>query len=146
MAPSWAAARIALWQKCSICWNRKTKLYRFGKKYSSVYLRISYKSKRLRELCEKRSVAEKAMGTACARKLMLRVQAIEAAARVTELVGGNPHPLKGDRHGQFALDLAGGWRLVFAPANEPCPKKPDGGIDWAQVTIVNVEYIGDYHD
>ena len=39
-----------------------------------------------------------------------------------------------------------GWRLTFVPAHNPCPATPDGGIDWAQVTIVTIEYIGDYHD
>lgn len=107
---------------------------------------IRYRSKKIRELCEKQAAAEKKLGAACARKLPLRLQQIEAAARVSELVSGNPHPLKGDRDGQFALDLAGGWRLVFAPANEPCPTRPDGGIDWVQVTIVSIEFIGDYHD
>jgi proteic killer suppression protein len=109
-------------------------------------LDIQYRSKKIRELCEKQAVAEKKLGAACARKLLLRLQQLEAAARVTELVAGNPHPLKGDRDGQFALDLAGGWRLVFSPANEPYPTRPDGGIDWSQVTIVSIEYIGDYHD
>lgn len=105
-----------------------------------------YRSKKIRELCEKQAAAERKLGAACARKLLLRLLQIEAAARVSELVAGNPHPLKGDRDGQFALDLAGGWRLVFAPANDPCPTRPDGGIDWTQVTIVSIEFIGDYHD
>lgn len=107
---------------------------------------IDYKSKKLRELCEKRAVAEKKLGTACARKLRSRLSDLEAASRVTDLVAGNPHPLEGDRAGQFALDLAGGWRLVFAPNQDPCPRHGDGSIDWSQVTIVLVEYIGDYHD
>lgn len=93
-----------------------------------------------------RGVAEKDLGLVCARKLRNRLSDLEAAQRVTELVAGNPHPLKGNRAGQFALDLAGGWRLVFAPAHDPCPTRPDGGIDWSHVTIVRIEYIGDYHD
>ena len=72
--------------------------------------------------------------------------ALEAATRVTDLVAGNPHPLKGDRLGQFALDLAGGWRLVFAPAHDPCPTRPDGSIEWSEITIISIEFIGDYHD
>jgi len=110
-------------------------------------LRIGYKNKKLQDLCEKSAVAHKKLGTDCARKLILRMQALEAAERVTDLVAGNPHPLKGDREGEFALDLAGGWRLTFVPAHDPCPiTTQDGGIDWAQVTIVTIEYIGDYHD
>jgi len=109
-------------------------------------LDIRYKDKKIRELCEKRSVAEKKLGTASASKLRIRLAALEAATRVSELAAGNPHPLKGHRSGQFALDLAGGWRLVFAPAHEPCPELEGGGIDWSQVTIICIEYIGDYHD
>ncbi|ADE13930.1 killer suppression protein HigA, putative [Nitrosococcus halophilus Nc 4] len=109
-------------------------------------MEILFGNKKVRELCEQRRIAEKKLGTQCARKLRARLSDLEAVSRVTELVAGNPHPLKGDRQGQFALDLAGGWRLVFSPANEPCPMKDDGGIDWAQVTIVCIEYIGDYHD
>lgn len=107
---------------------------------------IRFRDKKIRDLCEKRSVAEKKLGAAGARKLSLRLQQLEAASRVSDLVAGNPHPLKGDRNGQFALDLAGGWRLVFSPADTPCPIRTDGSIDWTQVTIVSIEYIGDYHD
>lgn len=109
-------------------------------------MEIRYKDKKIRELCEKKAVAEKKLGTASAHKLKVRLLALEAALRVTDLTAGNPHPLKGDRKGQFALDLAGGWRLVFAPANEPCPTRPDGSIEWSQVTIISIEFIGDYHD
>ncbi len=107
---------------------------------------IHFKDKKLRELCEKRAVAEKKLGAASARKLRTRLDDLEAATRVTDLTAGNPHPLKGDRHGQFALDLAGGWRLVFAPMHDPCPVKDDQSIDWSHVTIISIEYIGDYHD
>ena len=108
-------------------------------------MEIQYKDKKLKELCERQAVADKKLGAVCARKLRNRLSDLETVARVTELVAGNPHPLKGDRAGQFSLDLAGGWRLVFAPAHEPCPAHPGGGIDWSQVTIVCIEYIGDYH-
>lgn len=82
-------------------------------------MEVRYKDKKIRDLCEKQAVAEKKLGAASARKLKVRLVALEAAARVTDLVAGNPHPLKGDRLGEFALDLAGGWRLVFAPATIP---------------------------
>lgn len=109
-------------------------------------MEVRYRDKKIHELCEKQAVAEKKLGAACARKLKVRLMALEAAARVTDLVAGNPHPLKGDRLGQFALDLAGGWRLVFAPTHDPCPARPDGGIEWFEVTMISIEFIGDYHD
>lgn len=109
-------------------------------------MRLNFKDKKIRQLCEQQAAAEKKLGAACARKLKLRLLALEAAACVSELTAGNPHPLKGDRAGQFALDLAGGWRLVFAPDHDPCPTRPDGSIDWSRVTVICIEYIGDYHD
>lgn len=109
-------------------------------------MEIHFKDKKIRELCEKQTVAEKKLGAACARKLRARLSDLESASRVTDLVAGNPHPLKGDRASQFALDLAGGWRLVFAPDHDPCPTRRDGSLDWFQVNIVCIEYIGDYHD
>lgn len=109
-------------------------------------MEIRFRNRKLRELCERKNVAEKKLGAVCARKLRLRLQELEAAARVTDLSTGNPHPLKGDRAGHFALNLTGGWRLVFAPDNQPSPLNPDGSINWFHVTIICIEYIGDYHD
>ncbi|HAG79047.1 MAG: killer suppression protein HigA [Pseudomonas sp.] len=109
-------------------------------------MEVRYKDKKLREICEKKAAAEKKLGAASARKLKVRLLALEAATCVTDLVAGNPHPLKGDRLGHFALDLAGGWRLVFAPAHDPCPTRPDGSIEWSEITIISIEFIGDYHD
>lgn len=108
-------------------------------------MEIKFKDKHLQDLCNKRAVAVKNLGDVGARKLRTRLADIAAASRVSDLLAGNPHPLKGDRQGQFALDLAGGWRLVFAPANEPIPRRDDASIDWSAVTIVSIEYIGDYH-
>jgi proteic killer suppression protein len=65
---------------------------------------------------------------------------------VRELVAGRPHPLKGDRAGQLALDLAGGKRLVFEPIEDPIPQHQDGNIDWSKVTQVCIVFVGDYHD
>ena len=92
-------------------------------------MEIRFKDKQLQDLCNKRVVAVKKLGDIGARKLQTRLADIVAASRVTELITGSPHPLKGDRLGQFAVDLAGGWRLVFAPANEPIPRRDDASID-----------------
>ena len=109
-------------------------------------MKINYKDKNVRELCEKQAVAVKELGSLCARKLRSRLDDLDAAERISDLIAGNPHPLKGKRLGQLALDLTGGFRLVFKSANDPIPRYVDGGIDWTQVTIVCIEFIGDYHD
>lgn len=109
-------------------------------------MEIRFKDARLREICERQAVATRTLGDAVARKLRARLADLCAASTVADLTAGRPHQLKRDRAGQFALDLRGGVRLVFEPANDPVPRRKDHTIDWAAVTIVSIESIGDYHD
>jgi proteic killer suppression protein len=126
----------------------RLKFYQSGKIHElpGACMKIQFRDKKLRALCEQNAVSVKTLGANCARRLKLRLVALEAAACIAELAAGSPHPLKGERAGQFALDLTGGQRLVFGPAHDPCPARPDGGIDWSRVTSICIEYIGDYHD
>jgi proteic killer suppression protein len=57
------------------------------------------------------------------------------------------HQLKGKRAGQMAVKLDKGYRLVFEVADEPVPQKPDGGLDWSQVTAIRILKLAeDYHE
>jgi proteic killer suppression protein len=109
-------------------------------------LEIRFRDKKVRALCERQAAAMQKLGAAGARKLRARLDDLEHAHSVSELVAGSPHPLTGDRAGEYAVNLAGGWRLTFSPANDPVPRHADGGIDWRAVTIICIEFIGDYHD
>lgn len=101
----------------------------------------------MRQLCEQKAHAQQKLGKACARKLQTRLADMEAASSVSALPPvGRPHPLKGEWAGCFALDLAGGKRLVLEPDHDPVPEDVDGAIDWSAVTGIRIVYIGDYHD
>lgn len=108
-------------------------------------MKINFKDSKIRDLCLRGAVATKKLGDISARKLRTRLSELEAAGCVADLVTGRPHELTGDRAGEYAVDLAGGHRLVFRPDHDPCPTKEDGGINWNFVTIICIEYIGDYH-
>lgn len=57
------------------------------------------------------------------------------------------HELRGNRKGQLAVSLDAGCRMIFEPANNPIPRKEDGGLDWNRVTIIRIlELSEDYHD
>lgn len=109
-------------------------------------MEITFGDNKLQKLCEQQVVAQRHLGPACARKLRSRLADLVSAGSVRDLVAGRPHPLKGDRAGEFALDLEGAKRLVFKSANDPVPYKEDGSIDWANVAHVCIVFIGDYHD
>ena len=99
----------------------------------------------LAKLCNNARHADRKLGAMSARKLRSRLADIEAARNVAELVAGRPHPLKGNRVGDFSVRLHGGHRLVFRPDHDPPPKLEGGGIDWRSVTAVRIVQIGDYH-
>src|SRR6266446_3873509 len=109
-------------------------------------IEISFANTKLRNLCEQEKTAKKALGDLGAKKLKIRLADLRAASNVGELVTGRPHPLKGDRAGQLALDLQGADRLVIKVENDPIPKLQDGAVDWAQVNKVQVVFVGNYHD
>jgi toxin HigB-1 len=108
-------------------------------------MEITFSDRKLQNLCEQEDLAIQKLGKNCAKKLRNRLAMLAAAGCVTELVAGRPHPLKGDRVGEFAVDLEGGKRLVFKPDKDPIPLTEDGSIDWSQVTAVCIVFIGDYH-
>jgi proteic killer suppression protein len=110
-------------------------------------MEIDFKDKKLKALCEQEKLAQRKLGTQMAQKLKARLGDLDAASSVTALpVVGRPHPLMGDRSGQYALDLVQPKRLVFEPDHDPVPRLKDGGIDWSQVTRICIIWIGDYHD
>jgi len=87
-------------------------------------------------------------GVENARKIRQRLAELNAAATLAD-VGRLPpvrlHTLKGDRKGQFAVDVKHPFRLLFELAHDPVPLKHDGGVDMARITRVRVLSIEDYH-
>ena len=108
-------------------------------------MKITFKNKHLKDICESNKKACRELGKECAKKLMRRLADMNAASVVKELVAGSPHALKGDRQGQYSLRLQGGNRLVFEPNHINVPLTKDGSIDWWKVSKVRVIFIGDYH-
>ncbi len=109
-------------------------------------MNLDFASKDLREVCETEKIAKKKLGAPAAKKLKSRLADIVAVERVGDLKLGKPHPLTGDRLGQFSITLHGGIRLVFEPLMDDVPTTKDGSIAWPEVTGVNILFIGDYHD
>jgi proteic killer suppression protein len=107
---------------------------------------ILFGSEELERTCTDGSFARKRFGLAVAKYLARRLDALRAAPRLSDFVQGKPHLLKGDFAGCYGIWLDGGFRLVVRPANDPVPLLADGGIDRANVTIVSIEYVGNYHD
>lgn len=107
---------------------------------------ISFLNSGLKKLCEDQKHASRKLGSASAKKLRTRLRILKVAVKLGEIPIGRPHSLKGNRSGQFAVDLAGGCRLVFEPFDDPMPLNEDGSVEWREVSSIRIVFIGDYHD
>jgi proteic killer suppression protein len=108
-------------------------------------MQITYASKTIKRLCEEDKHQRKQLGENRAKRLRARIRELRAVENVKKLLYGNPHPLIGDRAGQFSVDLDGPMRLLFEPIDQPPPTLSSGGIDWQQVCSVCILEIEDTH-
>ena len=106
-----------------------------------------FASEKFEEECNSEKLLKKRYGVDRAKRLRKRLDDLRAAGNLEEMrnLPGRCHELKGDRAGQLALDLDHPYRLIFEPAHDPVPAKPDGGLDWTNVTAILVVGVEDYH-
>ncbi len=98
-------------------------------------MHVIYRTKKLKKVCEKRIEGVKKYGLEMGRIIPIRIDQIKAASSVLYLVQykiGRCHALKGDREGQYAMDLVHPYRLVFTQ-------------DDSDTVTVMIEKIEDYH-
>jgi len=108
---------------------------------------ILFKTEKLRNEYNDQPLMMQHYGKAGAKRLGQRLTDLRAAPNLEALKGfpGNYHELAGDRKGTLAVTVDGGKRLLFEVANDPIPTRDDGGLDWFQVTAVQILGIEDYH-
>ena len=109
---------------------------------------IIFQDKKLERIYSDQFLLIRKYGPKRAKLLRRRIDDIESVKNL-EALRGFPqtrcHELVGDRAGTLAVDLDHPYRLIFEPANEPIPRKPDGGLDWTAVTTVRILAVEDYH-
>lgn len=111
-------------------------------------MQVYFSTKKLQKACNTSVAAVREFGRERGAKLMQRLGELAAANSLNDISRLPParcHELTGDRKGQLSVDLGHPYRLIFIPANEPIPKKNDGGLDWSAVTEIEVIEVGDPH-
>jgi len=109
---------------------------------------VSFSTVKLQKLCSSEKAIIRAFGPECAKRLQRRLAelaAVHALADMMALPQARCHALVGGRNGQFAVDLKHPKRLVFEPADDPLPKKDDGGLDLKAIHSVRILEVVDYH-
>ena len=90
----------------------------------------------------------KAYGERMARTIKMRLAVLKNARTLTIVPTTKPdrrHQLKGNRSGQYAVDLDKQNRIVFVPNHDPIPRKSDGGFNTDEITAIEIVDVGDYH-
>lgn len=86
-----------------------------------VLLEVIFRTNKLQRQFERKAEAEKAFGKDVARKFIQRVNIIKSSGGIGELrklPGLRCHELKGNRKGQWAINLTGFFRLIFSLEGE----------------------------
>jgi len=114
-------------------------------------LDISFKSTRLGKELNEGKRLEKVHGSIRAKKIRIRLSELRAALTLyafwpPKSGPSRCHELTGERKGQLSVDLDHPYRLIFVPNHNPIPLKPDGGLDWKQVTAIMITGIEDTHE
>lgn len=114
-------------------------------------MEISFGTKKLEKAFREGRSLQAIHGERRARLIIRRIQALRAANCLGDFwppYGGPErcHELTGDRAGQLSMDLDHPYRLIFSPDHDPRPKRPEGGLDWHQVTAIKILGVEDTHD
>ena len=109
---------------------------------------IVFKNKKLEKECNDQRLLEKNHGKVRSKRILQRLYDLRGANVLEDMrnLPGRCHELLHDRADQLSVDLDHPYRLIFEPANEPIPTKPDGGIDWTKVTTVRILGVEDTYE
>jgi plasmid maintenance system killer protein len=110
---------------------------------------IIFESQKFRKECNEVKLLIRKVGPEMAKRIIQRLDELRAADKLADISHLPPprlHELIGNRKGQFSIDLKQPYRLLFVPANDPIPLKPDGGVDLTKVTIVRILGVEDTHE
>jgi len=109
---------------------------------------ILFKTKKFQKACNNQKLLIRVYGQRRANLIQRRLDEFKAATTLDDirrLPGPRCHELKGNKAGQLSVDLDHPYRLIFKPVNDPLPEKPDSGLDWNQITAIEINGVEDTH-
>ena len=111
-------------------------------------MNLTFRNRKLQKICSFEKDMPREYGKQRAQKLKQRLMELAAAENLDQIAKVPPprcHEMTGNRKGQLSVDLGHPYRLYFIPAHDPVPTLETGGLDWKQVTAVEILEIADPH-
>lgn len=110
-------------------------------------MEIRFATPSLETLCRSEQGRIRRWGPQAGRRIGQRMDEFRAARSLADLrnAPGHHHELKWDRRGRLAVSVAGKLRLIYRPVVDDRPVGQAPGLDWTQVTIVEVLSVENYY-
>ncbi len=109
---------------------------------------IAFRANKIEKIFNSEKLLDKEYGKENATKIKRRMAVLRTAPTLEHVPIKKPerrHELKGNRVGEFAVDLKHPSRLIFIPNHDPIPCNENAEIDLAKVTSVKIIKVEDYH-
>lgn len=110
-------------------------------------MEITFATEKLARSMNTDSKLSQLYGADLAKQIRKRLDDLDAAGNLEDMrtLPGKCEELSGNRAGELSVHLNKNWRLIFKPNHTPKPTKADGGLNWTQVTAVQITEVVDYH-
>lgn len=108
---------------------------------------VAFATEKLAKAMNNDSKLSQTYGADLAKQIRKRLDDLDAATTLEDMrtLPGRCEELTGDRAGQLSVRVSANDRLIFRPNHDPVPEREKGGLDWTQVTAIEVIEIVDYH-
>jgi proteic killer suppression protein len=108
---------------------------------------ISYKNNKIKKSLTNDKELIKTYGE-LAKKIKQRLKELKEAdslLAISQLPALRLHPYKGGRTGEWSIDIKENWRIIFEIAQDPIPKREDGGVNLILISAIEIVSVEDPH-
>jgi len=110
-------------------------------------VKISYKNNKLEKALANDKELIKTYGE-LAKKIKQRLKELKGADSllvISQLPALRLYPYKGNRIGEWSVDIKDNWRIIFEIAQDPIPKQENGGVNLILITAIEIVSVEDPH-
>lgn len=111
-------------------------------------MEVYFTSKKLQKYLSTHTEIIKRYGQQNGIRIEQRLTQLKAAnnlEQMNSIPGARLHPLKGNRKGEYAIDVIHPFRIVLKPYCDELPLRNDNEVDLSKIFAVTILEIVDYH-
>ncbi len=110
-------------------------------------MNIDFKNNRIKKAISDAREMQKAFGN-MAKKVFQRMEQLKSVTTLAEMQmyqAARCHELKGERKGEWAINISVNHRMIFEINQHPVPLNKDSSVDTKKVTDIMIIETTDYH-